>query len=109
MAWLLRDENVLASLEIAGSFHARFRGLMGRKSFEGALLIVPAKSVHTFFMRFPIDVVFLDKDQHVVGVTSMRPWRLGIPRLKAHAVVEAPAGAVSRWNIAVGDELEIRE
>jgi hypothetical protein len=59
-------------------------------------------------MRFPIDVAYVDASLRVVDVVApMVPWRLGLPRLKARGVVEAPAGSFERWGLAVGDELEI--
>jgi uncharacterized membrane protein (UPF0127 family) len=108
MSWLLRDGDVLASLEEARGASGRARGLLGRDGFEGALLLRPARSVHTIGMRFPIDVAYLDGDLRVVAMTRMRPWRIGLPRVHARCVVEAEAGAFERWKLTVGDELEIR-
>ncbi|MDQ3680097.1 MAG: DUF192 domain-containing protein [Actinomycetota bacterium] len=108
MPWLLRDGEVLATLEVAESFEARLRGLLGHDRVEGALLLRPARSVHTFGMRFPIDVAFCDKDLTVVDVVTMRPHRLGRPRLSARCVIEAEAGAFERWRLRTGDELEIK-
>jgi hypothetical protein len=107
MAWLLRDGAVLASLTVADDLRSRSRGLMGRESFEGALLLRPAMSVHTIGMRFPIDVAYLDRELRVIAITTMRPRRFGRPRFAARAVVEAEAGAFARWGLRVGDELEI--
>ena len=109
MSWLLRDGAVLASLEVADDVRTRSRGLMGRDTFEGAILLKPAMQVHTVGMRFPIDVAYLDRDLKVVAiVTGMRPRRLGRPRFGARAVVEAEAGAFERWGLRVGDELEVQ-
>ena len=109
MPWLLRDGEVLASLEVADDVRARSRGLMGRSSFDGAILLKPAMQVHTLGMRFPIDVAYLDRDLRVVDiVTAMRPRRLGRPRFGARAVVEAEAGCFASWNLCVGDELEVQ-
>jgi len=109
MAWLVRDDGeVLATLEIAESTRARLRGLLGRDGIEGALLLQPAKSVHTLGMRFPIDVAYLDRDMVVLRAVTMRRWRLGRPVLKAHGVIEAEAGAFDHWNLKVGDQLEVK-
>ena len=108
MAWLVRDGEVLATLEVAGSHRARARGLLGRDDFDGALLLQPAKSVHTLGMRFPIDVAFVDKDLVVLRIVTMPRWRLGLPVFKAHGVIEAEAGAFGHWNLKVGDQLEIK-
>ncbi len=89
-------------LEIAASYRARTRGLLGRDSVEGALLLTPAGSVHTFGMRFPIDVAYLSRDFTVLAVRTMRPGRLGAPRLRARHVLEAEAGAMARWGLLPG-------
>ncbi len=107
MAWLLRDGKVLATLEVADGFQSRLKGLLGRDGVEGALLLKPASSVHTFGMRFPIDVAFCDKDLRVLDTVCMPRHRLGRPRLRAHCVIEAEAGAFARWGLRPGDELEI--
>lgn len=107
-AWLVFDGTVLASIEVAASGRARMRGLLGRDSMSGALLLRPAKSVHTIGMRFSIDVAFVSSEFVVLDVVSMVPNRLGRPRWRADGIIEAPAGAFSRWGVAVGDRLEIR-
>lgn len=108
MAWLLRDNDVLATLEVAESARDRFKGLLGRDDLAGALLIRPARSVHTVGMRFAIDVAFCDKDLKVLAMTTLLPYRLAAPRLGARCVIEAPAGAFERWHLVVGDQLEIQ-
>ena len=108
MPWLVRDGEVLATLEIADGAHARGKGLLGRDGVEGAILLQPAKSVHTLGMRFAIDVAFLDKDMVVLRTLTMRAWRLGRPVAKAASVVEAEAGAFASWNLQVGDVLEVK-
>ena len=85
MAWLVRDAKVLASVEIADTFRTRLFGLLGRRSLDGALLIRPARSVHTVGMRFPIDGAFCDGELRVLAVR----------------------GAFERWGLAVGDELAV--
>ena len=109
MAWLLRDGEVLASIEVADSTRDRVRGLLGRDGLEGALLIEKAFQAHTLAMRFAIDVAFLDRDRRVRAVVcGMRPWRLSLPRFGARSVLEAETGSFERWRLRVGDELEIR-
>jgi uncharacterized protein len=93
--------------EIPGSAFGRARGLLGRSGLEpgGGMLIDRAGSVHMFFMRFPIDVVFLDRDWKVVGVRHrLRPWRVAGAR-HAVAALELPAGAVAEAGIEEGDAL----
>ncbi|MFF4020378.1 DUF192 domain-containing protein [Streptomyces sp. NPDC001843] len=89
-------------LEIAASYRARTKGLLGRDSLNGAMLLSPAGSVHTFRMRIPIDVAYLDRRLKVVAVRTMRPGRLGLPRLRARHVLEAEAGAMEGWGVRVG-------
>ncbi|MFG3078153.1 DUF192 domain-containing protein [Streptomyces sp. NPDC048225] len=96
-------------LEIAASYRARSRGLLGRESVEGAMLLTPANSVHTFRMRMTIDVAYLDRRLTVVAVRTMRPGRLGLPRLRARHVLEAEAGAMGEWGVRVGARVEIEE
>jgi uncharacterized protein len=108
MPWLLRDGDVLASVEVARGGRGRAKGLLGRDGLEGALLLKPAMSVHTIGMRFALDIAYLDGDLTVLAVTRMPPWRIGRPRFSARAVLEAEAGSFERWKLAVGDELELK-
>ncbi|MEU9355118.1 DUF192 domain-containing protein [Streptomyces griseoloalbus] len=98
---------VRVPLEIAGSYRARTKGLLGRDSLDGALLLSPANSVHTFRMRMPIDVAYLDRRLRVVAVRTMPPGRLGLPRLRARHVIEAEAGAMEGWGLRVGVRVEV--
>jgi len=109
MGWLLRDGDVLASLETASGARGRAKGLLGRDGIEGALLLRPSMSVHTLGMRFPIDVAYCDKNLRVLDVVcAMQPWRVGRPRVHARVVIEAEAGSFERWSLKIGDELEVR-
>ncbi|UNO43860.1 DUF192 domain-containing protein [Streptomyces sp. MST-110588] len=89
-------------VEIAASYRARTRGLLGRDGVDGALLLTPASGVHTFRMRFAIDVAYLDRDFTVLAVRTMRPGRLGLPRPRSRHVLEAEAGAMARWGLRTG-------
>jgi uncharacterized membrane protein (UPF0127 family) len=106
--WLVHDDRVLATLEVAATRQARRRGLLGRDGVEGALLLRPARSVHTFGMRFPIDVAHVDDELRIVHLCTMRPNRLGRPVWRARAVIETEAGAFAGWGLGVGDALELR-
>ena len=108
MPWLLRDGDVLAAAEVATSFSSRLRGLLGRDGLDGALVLRPARSVHTIGMRFAIDVAFCDRDLRVLSTCTMRPHRMSVPRRKAKVVIEAEAGAFDRWRLRPGDQLELR-
>ncbi|MBM7058889.1 DUF192 domain-containing protein [Streptomyces durocortorensis] len=95
-------------LRIAASYRARTKGLLGRDGIEGAMMLTPCGSVHTFRMRFPIDVAYLDRRFTVLAVTTMKPGRLGLPRLRARHVVEAEAGAMERWGVRPGVRVELK-
>ena len=100
---------VLATrLEVADSGSKRTKGLLGRNglgSGEG-LWIVPCESVHTFFMRFAIDLVYLDRKNKVKKVrSSVGPWRISAC-LSAHSVLELPAGTIRNTMTEAGDTLE---
>lgn len=107
MPWLLRDGEVLASLEVADRRATRRRGLLGRDGIDGAMLLVPARSVHSVGMRFPLDVAWCDRDLVVLRVARLGQHRFTRPVARAHAVIEAEAGSFARWNLTVGDRLEL--
>jgi uncharacterized protein len=96
---------------VADSVLRRTKGLLGRSELgsDEGLLLRPANSVHTAFMRFPIDVVFLDRKLEVLDVrASVPPWRLAARR-GARAALELGAGEASRRGIAVSDTLRLQE
>ena len=95
--------------ELADGPWSRFRGLMGRARLEAeeGLMLRPASSIHTSFMRFPIDAVFLDDQLRVLGVReSLRPWRAAAVR-GASTVLELAAGESARHRIAPGERLRL--
>lgn len=105
-----RTGAVLAD-RIHGAFDsgARRAGLLGRDTFPDghAMVIAPTNAVHTFFMRFPIDLAFVDKNGQVVKTcAAVKPWRLAAA-LRAFAVIELPAGSLARSDTAKGDRLSI--
>ncbi|MCU0269841.1 MAG: DUF192 domain-containing protein [Acidimicrobiales bacterium] len=108
MPWLVRDGMVLASVEVAGSRPARARGLLGRDGIDGALLLPSTRSVHTFGMRFAIDVAFCDADLQVLRVRTLRRNRLALPVRRARSVIETEADVMRHWELRPGDRLELR-
>jgi uncharacterized membrane protein (UPF0127 family) len=97
--------------EVPESAFGRMRGLLGRHGLEPGegMLIDRAGSVHMFFMRFPIDVVFLSRDRTVVGVKHrLRPWRVAGAR-GAVASLELPAGRAAEAGVERGDRLVFEE
>ena len=95
-------------VELAATWWARLRGYIGRhrpKTGDG-LLLVPCDGIHTFWMSFPIDVLFLDeKGQVLASAGSLRPWRWGLRVRGARYVLEVPAGTIEASGTQVGDEL----
>jgi uncharacterized membrane protein (UPF0127 family) len=106
--WLVRGDEVLAAAEVAVTRRQRRRGLIGRRSVEGVLVLRPCRQVHTFGTRFPIDVVFCDRDGFVLHVTTLAPRRVSRPVPRAYFAIEAAAGAVDRWSLRLGDVVEVR-
>ncbi len=101
---------VAARVETADDFMSRGVGLLGRAGLDAdeALWLVPGKSIHTWFMRFAIDVLFLDAKLTVVKVIEgMGPWRVSPWVGEAHSVLELQGG-VLKGRVAVGDRLEMR-
>lgn len=106
--WLVRDGKVLASLLVPRTRRERGRGLLGRDGVEEAMLIEPARSVHTIGMRFDIDVALLDDEYRVLKILTMKRGRVSMPVRGGVAVLEAEAGTFREWNLQPGDELEVR-
>ncbi len=109
MAWLLRKGEVLASLQVAETRAARRKGLLRQDGVDGALLLRPARSVHSIGMRFPIDVAWLDSNLTVLRTARLPRHRITRPVWRAQSIVEAEAGAFARWSLVVGDQLELQD
>lgn len=105
----LTHDTVLATcLELADSGPKRNKGLLGRQGLPpgGGLWIIPCESVHTFWMQFPIDLVYLDRNKKIRGLRSnVPPWRLSAC-LSAHSILELPSGTIQRTLTQLGDALE---
>ena len=101
------DGELVCRARVATSFASRFRGLMGTARLpRGSGLLFPgSRSVHTHFMRFPIDVVFLDAERRIVSIRpALRPWRFAAAK-GADSVLELAAGECARLGLAAGDVL----
>jgi uncharacterized membrane protein (UPF0127 family) len=106
---LTKDRLLADRAAEARSFATRFMGLMGRKElpFGDGLHIVPCNGIHTFFMRIPIDVLFLDRSLKVVkALAAIPPWRATKVYFAAHSVLELPAGTIAGSGTQEGDQLE---
>ncbi len=108
MTWLVRDDDVLAAAEVAGSRRQRTRGLVGRDDIEGAFVIRPCRQVHTFRMRFPIDVAFCDGAGTVLHLACMAPGRVSRVVWRSAFVIEARSGSFERWKLQPGDVVELK-
>ena len=107
-----RGTTLIEDGEMANTFWTRLKGLIGHaplKEGEG-MVIVPCQSIHSFFMRFPIDAVFINGDNRVIRLAeNLKPNRIGpiVPRAKV--VVELPVGTIARTGTQVGDEIRLIE
>lgn len=107
-----RGRALAEQAELARSFLARGRGLMGRAALPTgyALIIYPEWSIHTFFMRIPIDVLFVNRADIVVGLReAMRPWLpyAGVSPSRGRYVIEMPAGVIATTGTRTGDQLAL--
>ena len=94
----------------ADNFLTRLIGLLKRKHLgpEEALWLMPSKGIHTIGMKFPIDVVFLNRGHHVVGLMSgLSPYRISAVHLSGYSVLELPNGTIKKSCTEIGDQFEI--
>jgi hypothetical protein len=107
-----RGTTLATRARLASSHSSRFFGLMGRKGVEdgGGLLLTKSASIHSFFMRFRFDAVFIDRDNRVTKVVpAMRQWWLAFGGRGAKDVIELPAGVAERTATQAGDTLVFEE
>lgn len=105
-----RNQTILDNLELAKSTLSRMKGLLGRSELhpEQGLWIKPCNSIHTWFMKFPIDVIFVDKKLMVKSIHhKVGPWKLVVPKWGSYSVFEIEAGRASQTQIQVGDQLDV--
>lgn len=103
-----KTKNIVIAAEacVADSFYKRLKGLLGCRGLKthSALIIKPCNSVHTFFMKFPIDVLFLDKNNKVIKLKqSLKPFRISPLYFNARVVIELPAGTAKATNTCEED------
>jgi uncharacterized protein len=105
-----RGVTVAGEARLAATPWARFLGLMGHPGLlpGQALVLEPDSSIHMFFMRFPLDVLFLGKDGRVLHLyQSLRPWRVSRIVRGARRVVELPPGSIAASGTQVGDQITL--
>jgi uncharacterized membrane protein (UPF0127 family) len=96
------------NLKLANTLRDRVSGLLTYKDLPpgNALMLKPCNSIHSFFMRFAIDVVFIDRQNRVVRtITQFKPWRISGICFSAHACIELPAGTIQSTCLSIGDTL----
>lgn len=106
-----RSKPLATELEVADNPYTRRKGLLGRDGLAsgGGLWIYPCESVHTFAMRFPIDLVYLDRDCVVKKLRSnVRPGRMSVCFM-ARSVIELPAGTIEATGTEIGDRIAIQQ
>ena len=102
-------ETVATDVELAATRQSRRRGLLGRDHLDAsaAVVLVPCAAVHTAFMRFPIDIVVIDRQGFAVKIMKdVRPWSI-VAAMRGHAVIEMAAGALKRHQVRLGDRLTL--
>ncbi len=95
---------------IANTPLSRLKGLLGRRGLkkDEALIIKPCNSIHTFFMRFPIDVLFIDRENKVIkALSAIKPFRLSGIYINASFAIELPSGVILESLTSEGDEIAI--
>ncbi|MCB0361248.1 MAG: DUF192 domain-containing protein [Bdellovibrionales bacterium] len=105
-----QNQIIFSNLIVAESFWDRSKGLLGRDSLDqkSAMWILRCNWIHTFFMQFPIDVIYVNRQLVVQKIKKyVRPGRLTLPVWQAHSVFEIAAGQAEKANIKVGDQLYV--
>lgn len=103
-----QNSSLGAAIAVAGTSTSRAKGLLGRDSLASGegLLFKNCSSLHTFFMRFPIDIIFADKNGRVLKIAeSVGPFRLVAAPLRSHYAIELPVGAIAESATKVGHHL----
>ena len=103
-------ELLIEQLEVADGFFSRAKGLLGRKKLPGtqALWIKPCRDIHTFFMNFAIDCVFLDNKMQIIKIVpNLAPFKIIGPYWKSSSVIELNSGFTEAKNLKVGDQLYV--
>ena len=102
--YLIINNKKIIKLNIADNFFTRIKGLMFKKNIKQGLLINPCNSVHTFFMREKIDVLYIEKNGKIIDmIHQMKPNRIGKINFTARYVIELPSTTLVKNNIKIND------
>jgi uncharacterized membrane protein (UPF0127 family) len=106
----LPDGSLLCKAGVADGFVSRGVGLLGKRSLgaDEGLLIKPCSSVHTYFMRFPIDVLYLSENDRILKIVTMKPFRFSLGGKGAKKVLELSAGKIEAHSLREGQTLSIQ-
>lgn len=105
---LVVDGRIVAPAEVATGALERARGLLGREGIDGVLILEHTRQVHTFRMRFAIDVAHVDRHGSVLHIATMPTNRLGRFVARSRRIIEAEAGAFANWGLTPGSVIEFR-
>ena len=113
MIEIKKGDSSICRARVANTFFSRFRGLMFKRELskeEGFLIEfskrLGSQSIHGFFMRFPLDLVFIDGEKKIVELASLHPYRLYSPKKKSFWVLEVNKGFVKKNGLTIGDRLQ---
>lgn len=108
-----KHKQVIATLKFANTYFSRLNGVMFKKKLDYILVLKPVKSnyrilssIHTLFMKFTIDIVFLDKNKRIFEIAQISPWKFYTPKKSANYILEMKKGSIKKYQIAVGDKLD---
>lgn len=97
------DDSIIMDLKIAKNMFSRMKGLMGKKEIDYAMYFYPCNAIHTFFMKIPIDVLYLDNCGNILSMDiNLKPWKIGKYHRKAKCVIELPSNSIQKYNIQIG-------
>lgn len=107
---LLIDNQEIIEVKFADTTFSRMKGLMGKKNIDFALFFNKCNNIHTFFMKEPIDVIYIDKNSIIVGIENpIVPWRIGKIVFKAKSLIELPKNTINKYNINIGQKVNFKK
>jgi len=106
--YLLIDNKKIIELDIAKNFYLKFKGLMGKKNISRGLYFPNCNSIHMFFMKESIDVLYLNNKGIIISMDKgLKPWSVGKIRFAGKSLIELPYGTIDKYNIALKQKVTI--